>query len=130
MVSFTVINPDIGSGIYYYIGLVSTDEVYGSIDTGKFTEESPLSPNSPYAASKAAADLLCQAYWKTYHLPVIITRSSNNLGPYQFPEKLVPLAITNALGNKPIPIYGDGLNVRDWIYVIDHCQALDLVIQK
>lgn len=109
---------------------VSTDEVYGSIETGKFTEESPLSPNSPYAASKAAADLLCQAYWKTYHLPVIITRCSNNLGPFQFPEKLVPLAITNALENKPIPIYGDGLNIRDWIYVVDHCRALDLVSQK
>lgn len=109
---------------------VSTDEIYGSIETGKFTEESPLSPNSPYAASKAAADLLCQAYWKTYHLPVIITRCSNNLGPFQFPEKLVPLAITNALENKPIPIYGDGLNVRDWIYVDDHCRALDSVLQK
>lgn len=109
---------------------VSTDEVYGSKETGKFTEESPLSPNSPYAASKAAADLLCQAYWKTYRLPVIITRCSNNLGPFQFPEKLVPLAITNALENKPIPIYGDGLNIRDWIYVVDHCRALDLVIQK
>lgn len=109
---------------------VSTDEVYGSIETGKFTEESPVSPTSPYAASKAAADLLCQAYWKTYHLPVIITRCSNNLGPFQFPEKLIPLAITNALENKLIPIYGDGLNVRDWMYVMDHCQALDLVIQK
>ena len=109
---------------------VSTDEVYGSIETGKFTEESPLSPNSPYAATKAAADLLCQAYWKTYRLPVIITRCSNNLGPFQFPEKLVPLAITNALQHKPIPIYGDGLNIRDWIYVVDHCRALDLVIQK
>lgn len=109
---------------------VSTDEVYGSIQEGKFSEKSPLSPNSPYAASKAAADLLCQAYWKTYHLPVIITRCSNNLGPFQFPEKLVPLAITNALENKPIPIYGDGLNVRDWIYVADHCRALDFVLQK
>ena len=109
---------------------VSTDEIYGSIETGKFTEESPLSPNSPYAASKAAADLLCHAYWKTYQLPVIITRSSNNLGPFQFPEKLIPLATTNALENKPIPIYGDGLNVRDWIYVADHCRALDFVLQK
>lgn len=109
---------------------VSTDEVYGSIDTGKFTEQSPLSPNSPYAASKAAADLLCHAYWKTHRLPVIIVRCSNNLGPFQFPEKLIPLAITNALENKPIPIYGDGLNIRDWIYVGDHCRALDLVIQK
>jgi len=109
---------------------VSTDEVYGSIQEGKFTEQSPLSPNSPYAASKVAADLLCHAYWKTYHLPVVITRCSNNLGPFQFPEKLIPLAITNALENKPIPIYGDGLNIRDWIYVLDHCRALDLAIQK
>lgn len=109
---------------------VSTDEIYGSIETGKFTEESPLSPNSPYAASKAAADLLCHAYWKTYQLPVIITRCSNNLGPFQFPEKLIPLAITNSLENKPIPVYGDGLNVRDWIYVADHCRALDFVLQK
>ena len=109
---------------------VSTDEVYGSIQQGKFTEDSPLSPNSPYAASKAAADLLCHAYWKTYQLPVIITRCSNNLGPFQFPEKLIPLAVTNVLESKPIPIYGDGLNIRDWIYVVDHCQALDLVLQK
>ncbi len=109
---------------------VSTDEVYGSIETGKFTEESPLSPGSPYAASKAAADLLCHAYWKTYRLPVILTRCSNNLGTFQHPEKLIPLARTNAMENKPIPIYGDGLNIRDWIYVVDHCQALDLVIHK
>ena len=109
---------------------VSTDEVYGSIGEDKFTEQSPLSPNSPYAASKTAADLLCHAYWKTYQLPVIITRCSNNLGPFQFPEKLIPLAVTNALEDKPIPIYGDGLNVRDWIYVIDHCRALDIVLQK
>ena len=109
---------------------VSTDEVYGSTETGKFTEESPLSPNSPYAASKASADLLCYAYWKTHRLPVIITRCSNNLGPFQMPEKLIPLAIANVLQNKPIPIYGDGMNIRDWIYVVDHCQALDLVIQK
>jgi len=109
---------------------VSTDEVYGSIEAGKFTEKSSLSPNSPYAASKAAADLLCHAYWKTYQLPVVVTRCSNNLGPFQFPEKLIPLAITNALENKPIPIYGDGLNVRDWIYVGDHCRALDFALQK
>ena len=109
---------------------VSTDEVYGSTEAGKFTEKSSLSPNSPYAASKAAADLLSHAYWKTYQLPVVITRCSNNLGPFQFPEKLIPLAITNALENKPIPIYGDGLNIRDWIYVADHCRALDFVLQK
>jgi len=109
---------------------VSTDEVYGSTEKGKFTEKSPLAPNSPYSASKTAADLLCHAYWKSYQLPVMITRCSNNLGPFQFPEKLIPLAITNVLENKPIPVYGDGLNVRDWIYVEDHCRALDTVLQK
>ena len=109
---------------------VSTDEVYGSMLNGGFTETSPLSPNSPYAATKAAADLLCRAYAQTYGLPIIITRSSNNFGPYQFPEKLIPLAITNALEGKPIPVYGDGLNIRDWIYVEDHCRALESVIQK
>lgn len=110
---------------------VSTDEVYGSLGAiGKFSEESPLSPSSPYAASKTAADCLCQAYHHTYGLPVIITRSSNNYGPFQFPEKLIPLVISNALENKPIPIYGDGLNIRDWLHVKDHCFALDLVIQQ
>ena len=109
---------------------ISTDEVYGSIDKGSFTETSPLSPSSPYSASKAAADLLCCSYFQTYHVPIIITRSTNNFGPYQYPEKLVPLAITNALEHKPIPIYGDGLNVRDWIHVDDHCRALEVVIQK
>jgi len=109
---------------------VSTDEVYGSTDNGYFTEQSPLSPSSPYSASKTAADLLCHAYFKTHHLPVIITRCTNNFGPYQFPEKLIPLAVTNVLENKPIPVYGDGLNVRDWIFVDDHCRALDAVIQK
>ncbi|MCD6298832.1 MAG: dTDP-glucose 4,6-dehydratase [Deltaproteobacteria bacterium] len=109
---------------------ISTDEVYGSIQEGKFTEQSPLAPNSPYAASKAAADLLCRAYYQTYKMPVIITRSSNNYGPFQFPEKLIPLAITNALEDKEIPIYGDGLNVRDWIYVTDHCRGLESALQK
>jgi len=109
---------------------VSTDEVYGSIDSGRFTEESPLSPNSPYSASKTAADLLCRAYFKTHHVPAIVTRCTNNLGPYQFPEKLIPLAVTNALEDKPVPVYGDGLNIRDWIFVSDHCRALDVVIQK
>ena len=109
---------------------VSTDEVYGSTEKGKFTEKSPLAPNSPYSAAKAAADLLCHAYWKSHQLPVMVTRCSNNLGPFQFPEKLIPLAITNVLENKPIPVYGDGLNVRDWIYVEDHCRALDTVLQK
>ena len=109
---------------------VSTDEVYGSTEKGKFNEKSPLAPNSPYSASKTAADLLCHAYWKSYQFPIVITRSSNNLGPFQFPEKLIPLVITNVLENKPIPVYGDGLNVRDWIYVEDHCRALDTVLQK
>ncbi|MBT9145538.1 MAG: dTDP-glucose 4,6-dehydratase [candidate division WS2 bacterium] len=109
---------------------ISTDEVYGSREVEKFTEESPLLPNSPYAASKASSDLLCRAYYSTYKLPIITTRCSNNYGPYQFPEKLIPLVITNALENRDIPVYGDGLNVRDWIYVEDHCRALDLVLQK
>lgn len=110
---------------------ISTDEVYGSLGPeGKFTEDCAMLPNSPYAASKAAADLLCRAYCQTYTLPVIVTRCSNNFGPNQFPEKLVPLVITNALEDKEIPIYGDGLNVRDWIYVEEHCRALDLIIQR
>jgi dTDP-glucose 4,6-dehydratase len=111
---------------------VSTDEVYGSLnmDDPEFTEETPLAPNSPYSASKASADLLCRAYYKTYGLPVVVTRCSNNFGPYQFPEKLIPLVITNAIENKPIPVYGNGMNVRDWIYVLDHCQGLKLAIEK
>jgi len=109
---------------------VSTDEVYGSTDSGYSTEQSPLAPSSPYSASKTAADLLCLAYFKTHRLPVIVTRCTNNFGPYQFPEKLIPLAVTNVLEDKPIPVYGDGLNVRDWIFVVDHCRALDAVIHK
>jgi dTDP-glucose 4,6-dehydratase len=107
---------------------VSTDEVYGSLEKGKANENSLLLPNSPYAASKTSADLLCRAYWKTYGLPVMITRCSNNYGPYQFPEKLIPLVITNALEGKDIPVYGDGLNVREWIHVDDHCRAIEQVI--
>ncbi|AOQ23308.1 dTDP-glucose 4,6-dehydratase 2 [Moorella thermoacetica] len=111
---------------------VSTDEVYGSLgpDDPPFTEESPIQPNSPYSASKAAADLLCRAYFRTYGVPVVITRCSNNYGPYQHPEKFIPTIILNALADKPIPVYGDGQNVRDWIHVEDHCRALDLVLQK
>jgi dTDP-glucose 4,6-dehydratase len=109
---------------------VSTDEVYGSIAQGFYTEASPLSPTSPYAASKACADLICLSYWKTHKVPVCITRCTNNYGPFQFPEKLIPLVITNALENKPVPVYGDGLNVRDWIYVQDHCRALCTVIMQ
>jgi dTDP-glucose 4,6-dehydratase len=110
---------------------VSTDEVYGSLGpTGKFTETTPLHPNSPYAASKASSDLLALAYHRTFGLPVIVTRCSNNYGPYQFPEKLIPLMIVNALNDKPLPVYGDGLYVRDWLYVEDHCSALDLVLRN
>lgn len=109
---------------------VSTDEVYGSIENGSFTERSQLHPSSPYSASKAAADLLCLAYHKTYGTSVIITRCSNNFGPYQFPEKFIPLVITNAIEDKPIPVYGDGLNVRDWVFVLDHCRALEAVLEK
>lgn len=110
---------------------IGTDEVYGSLGpTGHFTESSPLAPNSPYSASKAAADLMARAYYKTYHLPTIVTRCSNNYGPYQFAEKLIPLLISNALEDKPLPIYGDGLYVRDWIYVEDHSRAIDQVLHK
>ena len=109
---------------------ISTDEVYGSILRGKFTERNILQPSSPYSASKAAADALVLAYHTTYGLPVLITRSSNNYGPYQFPEKFIPLIIHNALNSKKIPLYGDGKNVRDWIYVEDNCQAIDLVLHK
>ncbi|MHB8110019.1 MAG: dTDP-glucose 4,6-dehydratase [Syntrophorhabdaceae bacterium] len=110
---------------------ISTDEVYGSLgSSGAFREDTPLSPNSPYSASKTAADILAMAYFKTYDMPVIITRCSNNYGPYQFPEKLIPLIITNALADKELPVYGDGLNVRDWIHVEDHCAAIDLVVHK
>ncbi|MBA7634893.1 dTDP-glucose 4,6-dehydratase [subsurface metagenome] len=109
---------------------ISTDECYGSIEKGSFKETDPLNPSSPYAASKASADLLCLSYFTTYKLPIIITRSSNNYGPYQYPEKLIPLFITNALENKPLPLYGDGLNVRDWLYVLDNCQAIDLILHK
>lgn len=110
---------------------ISTDEVYGSLeDTGLFTEQSPLSPNSPYSASKAGADLLVRAYHKTYGLPAIITRCSNNYGRFQFPEKLIPLMIIRALNDQPLPLYGDGLNVRDWLHVEDHCRAIDLVLHQ
>jgi len=110
---------------------VSTDEVYGSLgETGAFSEETPMAPNSPYAASKASADLMVRAYHHTYGLPTLITRCSNNYGPYQFPEKLIPLLISNAIEGKTLPIYGDGLNVRDWIHVEDHCRGLDLVLHR
>jgi len=110
---------------------ISTDEVYGSLGpAGYFTETTPLAPNSPYSASKAAADLLVRSYFETYKFPVLITRCSNNYGPYQFPEKLIPLFITNLLTGKKVPVYGDGLNVRDWIHVEDHCAAILTVLEK
>jgi len=110
---------------------VSTDEVYGSLGTtGKFTEETPLAANSPYSASKAGADMLCRAYFHTFGLQTLITRCSNNYGPYQHPEKLIPLFITNLMNNKQVPVYGDGKNVRDWLHVEDHCAAIDTVFRK
>jgi len=109
---------------------ISTDEVYGSIKEGSFTEKSKFEPNSPYSASKAGAELLVRSYGKTYGLKTLITRSSNNYGPYQHPEKLIPLFITNLLRRKKVPVYGNGLNVRDWLYVEDNCRAIDLVFQK
>lgn len=113
---------------------VSTDEVYGDLPLDrsdlKFTESSPLRPSSPYSASKASADLLVLAYHRTYGVPVTISRCSNNYGPYQFPEKLIPLMIINALNDRPLPVYGDGRNVRDWIHVKDHCEAIDIIIHR
>ena len=103
---------------------ISTDEVYGSIETGSFTETSVLNPRNPYAASKAGGDRLAFAYWATYDVPVVISRASNNYGPYQYPEKLIPLFVTNALRDQPLPLYGDGRNVRDWLHVDDHCRAI------
>lgn len=110
---------------------ISTDEVYGTLgQTGLFTEETPLAPNSPYSASKTSADLMVRAYYETYGMPINITRCSNNYGPYQHTEKLIPLMITNCKENKSLPIYGDGMQVRDWLYVEDHCSAIDTVLHK
>jgi len=118
-------NHDVGRFVH-----ISTDEVYGSVTEGRFTEDSPLRPNSPYAASKAAADLLCRAYHISYGVPVMVTRSSNNYGPYQFPEKLIPLMIRNALAGMDLPVYGEGAQVRDWLYVEDNCRAIGMVLMK
>jgi dTDP-glucose 4,6-dehydratase len=109
---------------------ISTDEVYGSIASGSFTESSVLNPRNPYAASKAGGDRLAYAYWATYEVPVVITRASNNYGPFQYPEKLVPLFVTNAVRDLPVPLYGDGKNVRDWLHVIDHCRAVLFLLEK
>ena len=107
---------------------ISTDEVYGSVATGASRETDELKPRNPYSASKAGADRLAYSYWATYDLPVIVTRASNNYGPYQFPEKVIPLFVTNAIDDIPVPLYGDGRNVRDWLHVLDHCRAIDLLI--
>src|SRR5436309_3011177 len=109
---------------------VSTDEVYGSIERGSFTETDPLSPRNPYSASKAGGDRMAYAYGQTYELPVIVTRASNNFGPWQYPEKLIPLFVTNAIDDLPLPLYGDGRNVRDWLFVEDHCAAIDFLIER
>lgn len=109
---------------------ISTDEVYGSIEKGSFKEEDLLTPRNPYSASKAGADRLAYSYFSTYGLPALVTRASNNYGPFQYPEKLIPLFVTNAIDDKPLPLYGDGLNVRDWLYVEDHCSALDFLLTK
>ena len=116
-------------GIERYIQ-ISTDEVFGEIEQGYFTEESPFQPRSPYSAAKAAGDLLVASYWNTYQLPVITTHCCNNFGPYQYPEKLIPLAITNLLEDKKVPIYGDGQQIREWIYVRDHSMAIDTILHK
>src|SRR5438067_3007958 len=108
---------------------ISTDEVYGSIDSGSFRESDPLNPRNPYSASKAGGDRMAYAYSQTYGLPVIVTRASNNFGPFQYPEKLIPLFVTNAIDDLPLPLYGDGRNVRDWLYVDDHCAAVDFLIE-
>jgi len=109
---------------------ISTDEVYGSVAEGSSTEDDPLRPSNPYSASKAGGDLIALSYWRTHRVPVVITRSSNNFGPHQYPEKVVPLFITNALDDEPLPLYGDGRNVRDWLYVLDNCAAIDLVLRR
>jgi len=109
---------------------ISTDEVYGSIEEGSFTENDPLMPRNPYSASKAGGDRIAYSFWASHDVPVIITRASNNFGPFQYPEKLVPLFVTNALANRPLPLYGDGGNVRDWLFVEDHCRAIDFLLDR
>ncbi|MEU0476419.1 dTDP-glucose 4,6-dehydratase [Streptomyces olivaceus] len=124
----TVLNACLDAGVRRVVQ-VSTDEVYGSIDAGSWTEDHPLEPNSPYSASKASADLVARSYFRTYGLPVCVTRCSNNYGRYQFPEKIIPLFITNLLEGEELPLYGDGSNVRDWLHVDDHCRAIQLVVE-
>ncbi|WP_078595892.1 dTDP-glucose 4,6-dehydratase [Evansella clarkii] len=126
----TLLNASLQNNVKRFVQ-ISTDEVYGSLgEDGYFTEETPLAPNSPYSASKASADLLVKSYFETYNMHVNITRCSNNYGPFHFPEKLIPLMVTNALEDRELPVYGDGLHVRDWLHVEDHCRAIDLVLHK
>lgn len=127
--AFTLLEAGREHGLERFIQ-ISTDEVYGSIQDGSFREDATLTPSNPYSASKAGADRLAYSYFATYGLPVIITRASNNFGPYQYPEKLIPLFVTNALANQSLPLYGDGQNVRDWLYVDDHCRALQFLIEQ
>ena len=127
--TYTLLESAMKHGIMKFIH-VSTDEVYGSIKEGSFKETDMLTPSSPYSSSKAGSDLIAQSYYITYKLPVIITRCTNNFGPYQYPEKLIPLFITNLLKNRNVPVYGTGKNVRDWIYVLDHCRAIDFVLHN
>jgi dTDP-glucose 4,6-dehydratase len=127
--TYTLLETAKEQGIHRFIH-ISTDEVYGSISHGSFSENDPLAPSSPYSATKAGSDLLALAYHTTHDLPVIVTRSANNYGPYQYPEKMIPLMILNARENKPLPVYGDGKNVRDWLYVEDNCAAIDTVAHK
>ncbi|XVX18757.1 dTDP-glucose 4,6-dehydratase [Actinomycetota bacterium] len=123
----TLLDSALRQGISKFVH-VSTDEVYGSIETGSWDEERPLEPNSPYSASKASSDLIARSYYRTHGLPVCVTRCSNNYGPYQFPEKVIPLFVTNLIDGKSVPLYGEGLNVRDWLHVDDHCRGIHLVV--
>ncbi len=127
--TYTLLNAAKDAGIKKFLH-ISTDEVYGSIEKGSFTEVSSMQPNSPYAASKAGGDMFVRAYHQTFGLPVVITRSSNNYGPFQYPEKFIPLFITNLLLGKKVPLYGDGKNVRDWLFVEDNCRAIDMAFHK
>ncbi len=127
--TFTLLDAVKNSEVEFFVH-VSTDEVYGSRDKGFFSEQDPMCPSSPYAASKVGADRLAHSYWVTYKLPVVIVRPSNNFGPYQYPEKFIPLFTTNAMDDKPLPLYGQGTNVRDWLYVEDNCRAVDVVMRR
>ncbi len=127
--TFTLLEAAKKRGVELFLQ-ISTDEVYGSVEKGSSKETDPLDPNSPYSASKAGADLLARSYFVTFKLPVIITRSSNNFGPYQYPEKIIPLFVTNLMAGKKVPVYADGMNMRDWLYVVDNCEAIDIVMHK